>query len=179
MQTGGAGYTEIDINGKSVFVPKHMKEGDRRKVKKIIEDWIDGTADNTDKLFGYAITLDEKQDVALKIYESTKSENAKKYLKKHSKNIARRYLEEKRKEELIKFIGFGLLSKQGLQEILDAAKDEADVSAYVLQMMQKKRLRRTGSNCKRLPAGKIRPAGILHIVYGKKKKKGRKKYGKT
>ena len=50
-----------------------------------------------------------------------------------------RYLEEKRKEELIKFIGFGLLSKQGLQEILDAAKDEADVSAYVLQMMQKKK----------------------------------------
>ena len=135
----GAGYTEIDINGKSVFAPKHMKEGDRRKVKKIIEDWIDGTADDTDKLFGYAITLDEKQDVALKIYESTKSENAKKYLKKHSKNIARRYLEEKRKEELIKFIGFGLLSKQGLQEILDAAKDEADVSAYVLQMMQKKK----------------------------------------
>ena len=80
MQTGGAEYTEIDINGKSVFVPKHMKEGDRRKVKKIIEGWIDGTADDTDKLFGYAITLDEKQDVALKIYESTKSENAKKYL---------------------------------------------------------------------------------------------------
>lgn len=139
MQTGGAEYTEIDINGKSVFVPKHMKEGDRRKVKKIIEGWIDGTADDTDKLFGYAITLDEKQDVALKIYESTKSENAKKYLKKHSKNIARRYLEEKRKEELIKFIGFGLLSKQGLQEILDVAKDEADVSAYILQMMQKKK----------------------------------------
>lgn len=133
------GYTEIDINGKSVFVPKHIKIEDRRKVKKIIEDWIDGTADDTDKLFGYAITLDEKQDVALKIYESTKSENAKKYLKKHSKNIARRYLEEKRKEELIKFIGFGLLSKQGLQETLDAAKDEADVSAYVLQMMQKKK----------------------------------------
>lgn len=133
------GYTEIDINGKSVFVPKHIKTENRRKVKKIIEDWIDGTADNTDKLFGYAITLNEKQETAIKIYESTKSEHAKKYLKKYSKNIARRYLEEKRKEELIKFIGFGLLSKQGLQETLDAAKDEADVSAYALQMMQKKR----------------------------------------
>lgn len=133
------GYTEIDINGKSVFVPKHIKIEDRRKVKKIIEDWIDGTADDTDKLFGYAITLNEKQETAIKIYESTKSENAKKYLKKYSKDIVRRYLEEKRKEELIKFIGFGLLSKQGLQETLDAAKDEADVSAYVLQMMQKKK----------------------------------------
>lgn len=132
-------YTELDINGKSVFVPKHIKTEDRRKVKKIIEDWIDGTADDTDKLFGYAITLNEKQETAIKIYENTKSENAKKYLKKYSKDIARRYLEEKRKEELIKFIGFGLLSKQGLQEILDAAKDEADVSAYVLQMMQKKK----------------------------------------
>ena len=133
------GYTEIDINGKSVFVPKHIKIEDRRKVKKIIEDWIDGTADDTDKLFGYALTLNEKQETAIKIYENTKSENAKKYLKKYSKDIARRYLEEKRKEELIKFIGFGLLSKQGLQETLDAAKDEADVSAYVLQMMQKKK----------------------------------------
>lgn len=133
------GYTEIDINGKSVFVPKHIKIEDRRKVKKIIEDWIDGTADDTDKLFGYAIALNEKQETAIKIYENTKSENAKKYLKKYSKDIARRYLEEKRKEELIKFIGFGLLSKQGLQETLDAAKDEADVSAYVLQMMQIKR----------------------------------------
>ena len=133
------GYTELDINGKSVFVPKHIKTEDRRKVKKIIEDWIDGTADDTDKLFGYAITLNEKQETAIKIYENTKSENVKKYLKKYSKNIARRYLAEKRKEELIKFIGFGLLSKQGLQEILDAAKDEADVSAYVLQMMQKKK----------------------------------------
>ena len=133
------GYTEIDINGKSVFVPKHIKIEDRRKVKKIIEDWIDGTADDTDKLFGYAIALNEKQETAIKIYENTKSENAKKYLKKYSKDIARRYLEEKRKEELIKFIGFGLLSKQGLQETLDAAKDEADVSAYVLQMMQKKK----------------------------------------
>lgn len=133
------GYTEIDINGKSIFVPKHIKTENRRKVKKIIEDWIDGTADDTDKLFGYAITLNEKQETAIKIYESTKSEHAKKYLKKYSKNIARRYLEEKRKEELIKFIGFGLLSKQGLQETLDAAKDEADVSAYALQMMQKKR----------------------------------------
>ena len=133
------GYTELDINGKSVFVPKHIKTEDRRKVKKIIEDWIDGTADDTDKLFGYAITLNEKQETAIKIYENTKSENVKKYLKKYSKNIARRYLAEKRKEELIKFIGFGLLSKQGLQEILDAAKDEPDVSAYVLQMMQKKK----------------------------------------
>ena len=133
------GYTELDINGKSVFVPKHIKTEDRRKVKKIIEDWIDGTVDDTDKLFGYAITLNEKQETAIKIYENTKSENAKKYLKKYSKDIARRYLEEKRKEELIKFIGFGLLSKQGLQEILDTAKNEADVSAYVLQMMQKKR----------------------------------------
>lgn len=133
------GYTELDINGKSVFVPKHIKTEDRRKVKKIIEDWIDGTTDDTDKLFGYAITLNEKQETAIKIYENTKSENAKKYLKKYSKDIARRYLEEKRKEELIKFIGFGLLSKQGLQEILDTAKNEADVSAYVLQMMQKKR----------------------------------------
>ena len=133
------GYTEIDINGKSVFVPKHIKIEDRRKVKKIIEDWIDGTADDTDKLFGYAIALNEKQETAIKIYENTKSENAKKYLKKYSKDIARRYLEEKRKEELIKFIGFGLLSKQGLQETMDAAKEEADVSAYVLQMMQKKK----------------------------------------
>ena len=133
------GYTEIDINGKSVFVPKHIKTEDRRKVKKIIEDWIDGTADDTDKLFGYAITLNEKQETAIKIYENTKSENAKKYLKKYSKDITRRYLEEKKKEELIKFIGFDLLSKQGLQETLDAAKDETDVSAYVLQMMQKKK----------------------------------------
>ena len=132
-------YTELDINGKSVFVPKHIKTEDRRKVKKIIEDWIDGTADDTDKLFGYAITLNEKQETAIKIYENTKSENAKKYLKKYSKDIARRYLEEKRKEELIKFIRFGLLSKQGLQEILDTAKNEADVSAYALQMMQIKR----------------------------------------
>ena len=130
------GYTELDINGKSVFVPKHIKTEDRRKVKK---DWIDGTVDDTDKLFGYAITLNEKQETAIKIYENTKSENAKKYLKKYSKDIARRYLEEKRKEELIKFIGFGLLPKQGLQEILDTAKNEADVSAYVLQIMQKKR----------------------------------------
>ena len=82
----GAGYTEIDINGKSVFAPKHMKEGDRRKVKKIIEDWIDGTADDTDKLFGYAITLNEKQETAIKIYDNTKSENVKKYLKKYSGN---------------------------------------------------------------------------------------------
>lgn len=77
-----AGYTELDINGKSVFVPKHIKTEDRRKVKKIIEDWIDGTADDTDKLFGYAITLNEKQETAIKIYENTKSENAKKILKK-------------------------------------------------------------------------------------------------
>ena len=133
------GYTELDINGKSVFVPKHIKTEDRRKVKKIIEDWIDGTADDTDKLFGYAIALNEKQETAIKIYENTKSENAKKYLKKYSKDIARRYLAEKRKEELIKFIGFDMLSRQGLQEILNEAEDEPEVSAYVLQMMQKKK----------------------------------------
>lgn len=133
------GHTELDINGKSVFVPKHIKTEDRRKVKKIIEDWIDGTADDTDKLFGYAITLNEKQETAIKIYENTKSENVKKYLKKYSKNIARRYLAEKRKEELIKFIGFDMLSRQELQEILNEAEDEPEVSAYVLQMMQKKR----------------------------------------
>ena len=133
------GYTELDINGKSVFVPKHIKTEDHRKVKKIIEDWIDGTVDDTDKLFGYAITLDERQETAIKIYENTKSENAKKYLKKYSKDIARRYLKEKRKEELIKFIGFDMLSRQGLQEILNEAEDEPEVSAYVLQMMQKKK----------------------------------------
>lgn len=108
------------------------------------------------------------------------SENAKKYLKKHSKNIARRYLEEKRKEELIKFIGFGLLSKQGLQETLDAAKDEADVSAYVLQMMQKKRLRRTDSRYKNCRAGLVKltqPA--FYILYMERKKERKKKYGKT
>lgn len=133
------GYTEIDINGKSVFVPKHMKGEGYRQVKRIIEDWLNGKADDTDKLFNYAIALNEKQDTAIKIYENTKSENTKKYLKKYSKNIARRYLAEKRRDELIKFIGLDLLSKQGLQEILNEAEDEPEVSAYVLQMMQKKK----------------------------------------
>ena len=82
------------------------------------------------------------------------------------------------------FTGFGLLSKQGMQEIMNEAEDEPEVSAYVLQMMQKKqngtdrfklqfmpvtsRQRRAA----RMPAGKINPAGILHIACGKKKKKG-------
>ena len=32
-----------------------------------------------------------------------------------------------------------MLSRQGLQEILNEAEDEPEVSAYVLQMMQKKK----------------------------------------
>ena len=75
-------YTELDIKRKICFRAKAYKNRRPPEGKKIIEDWIDGTADDTDKLFGYAITLNEKQETAIKIYENTKSENAKKYLKK-------------------------------------------------------------------------------------------------
>lgn len=134
-----SGYVELDINGTSFIIPRHLKKDENAKdIEKIIKNCLNGICDETDTLYSYARTVTERQDVAIKIYQNTKSEKAKKFIKKHAKNIAKRLMQEEDSKRIIEFLKLGLLSKCALNELHDAAENKTDVMAYILQITKEK-----------------------------------------
>ena len=57
------------------------------------------------------------------------------YLKKYSKMIFKRLMEENRNEEAIRMVRNDLMSKRTLREILPEITEYPDVSAYILMKL--------------------------------------------
>lgn len=93
-------------------------------------------------LYQGAINTEIKQDTAYHIYKQNPGADAEleKYLKRCAKQIALRYIKEDNNAELSEFIGFKLLSKAAINQLLQAANvaDKPSIVAYLLTQTQDK-----------------------------------------
>ena len=93
-------------------------------------------------LYQGAINTEIKQDTAYHIYKQNPGADAEleKYLKRCAKQIALRYIKEDNDAELSEFIGFKLLSKAAINQLLQAANeaDKSSIVAYLLTQTQDK-----------------------------------------
>ena len=83
-----------------------------------------------------------KQDTAYYIYKHNPGADAEleKYLKRCAKQIALRYIEENKDDELVEFIGCKLLSKSAIKQLLQAATEagKPSIAAYLLTQIHGK-----------------------------------------
>lgn len=93
-------------------------------------------------LYYGAISTELKQDTAYYIYKQSPGADVKleKYLRRCAKQIALRYIKENKDDEFAKFIGFKLLSKAAIKQLLQAANeaDKPSIVAYLLTQTQDK-----------------------------------------
>ena len=83
-----------------------------------------------------------KQDTAYYIYKHNPGADAEleKYLKRCAKQIALRYIEENKDDELVEFIGCKLLSKSAIKQLLQVATEagKPSIAAYLLTQIHGK-----------------------------------------
>ena len=93
-------------------------------------------------LYQGAISTELKQDTACHIYKQNPGADAEleKYLRRCAKQIALRYIKEDKDAELSELIGFKLLSKAAIKQLLQAANeaDKPSIVAYLLTQTQDK-----------------------------------------
>ena len=93
-------------------------------------------------LYYGAISTELKQDTAYYIYKQSPGADAKleKYLRRCAKQIALRYIKENKDDEFAEFIGFKLLPKAAIKQLLQAANeaDKPSIVAYLLTQTQDK-----------------------------------------
>ena len=93
-------------------------------------------------LYYGAISTELKQDTAYYIYKQSPGADAKleKYLRRCAKQIALRYIKENKDDEFAEFIGFKLLSKAAIKQLLQVANeaDKPSIVAYLLTQTQDK-----------------------------------------
>ena len=77
----------------------------------------------------------DKEDLALLEHSDFNAEKAKQYLKKSSKKIALRLIENKDEENLVKLLRIDIASKQLLEMLLEKAEEMPTARAYILEML--------------------------------------------
>ena len=128
---------ELNIAEHGFIIPAHVKSVDA--VESMILEALNGEADKGSALYTCSISIAERQDTAIRIYEKTHGQKVKEYLKRSGKGITFRLLREGKTEDLIRLIRLDVLSKKTLSELLEKTVDRPEVSAYIVQMMQDKK----------------------------------------
>lgn len=128
---------ELSIAKHEFIVPAHVKSVE--VAESMILEALSGEGNKTNTLYTCSISIAERQDTAIKMYEKTQSQKVKEYLKRAGKGIAFRLLREGKTKDLIGFIQLDVLSKKALSELLEKAADRPEITAYIVQMMQSKK----------------------------------------
>lgn len=90
-------------------------------------------------MFECAPTTSAKQSIAVKLYDMTKNENLKSYIRKAGMSIAKHFIEKNEEELLILLLSFDVLTKNALDKTLKLANEHGmtTVSAYILKAINK------------------------------------------
>ena len=121
---------------KKVYVPRYVKPNVILHFKRMFND-ITQIYDTWD----YAYTKETKEDIA--IYESVDApekipEAKRTYLKKNSKRIVLRLIENGHEKQTVDFLKLGLVSKATLKQLVELAneKGQAIVQSYILKQLK-------------------------------------------
>lgn len=123
----------IHNNGEDIYIPKYISSDNFSKIDVLLST----KAFSNHNFYTYAVDIESKQDIALKIFNITHNKQMIPYLRRVSKSIATRYLTRNMEDELIEFLKLGFISGSSLKSLLHQASeyDMPSVSAYILKSL--------------------------------------------
>lgn len=132
---------KLIVEGNEFFVPASLSSKALYTLNQQCSNGYLCKPDLHDLYYG-AISTELKQDTAYYIYKQSPGADAKleKYLRRCAKQIALRYIKENKDDEFAEFIGFKLLSKAAIKQLLQVANeaDKPSIVAYLLTQTQDK-----------------------------------------
>lgn len=119
-----------------VYLPRSIKSSMRNEFNNRLKCFFYDKEDmGPCMLWEYAYTAKMKEDLALSEYLRCGAEEEKKYVKKNSKKIALRFVQEGNEEQLVKLLKTGLVSKVTLKVLLKELKEMPVAQAYILDQI--------------------------------------------
>ena len=119
-----------------VYLPRSIKSSMRNEFNNRLKCFFYDKEDmGPCMLWEYAYTAKTKEDLALSEYLRCGAEEEKKYVKKNSKKIALRFVQEGNEEQLVKLLKTGLVSKVTLKVLLKELKEMPVAQAYILDQI--------------------------------------------
>lgn len=135
-----AGYViRLDCGGKTAYLPKYIKPGLYREFLKTVSFFLQDFRQEHCEFWEYGYSAKGKECTALAEYLAFGGETAKVYLKKNSKRIIMRLLEENDEENAAAFLKTGFVSKITLKALLPIAEenDMMAIKSYILSQINK------------------------------------------
>lgn len=130
----------LHYEDRHAILPRHTKNTICNEYLKAVDDLFKDRTTKHTEFWQYAYTAKGKEDGALEEYLFSGSEDAKEYVKKNSKKIALRLIDEGEEEKLVKLLKTGVVSKPTLKAILPKVKEQDLTAAqsYVLEQLNGK-----------------------------------------
>lgn len=127
----------LNIDKKPFYLPKYLC-GNSVDVAYEAEKYI--YSDHPEKLLCLYERISIaaiKQKTAIQLYELTKSDDIKTYLRRSGNSIVKNLVDKNDTDSMIKLLSFNILTKTALKKALDAAQKNnmAEVAAYILKSM--------------------------------------------
>lgn len=130
-------YIEIKMPEKTLFLPKYIASD---VAKKVDLDLAIPSFRNIyeDKLYDCGLEVEVKQKTAIAAYINSHDDNLKTYLRRISKSLISKLIDENDEESLVEFIKLGILTKKTMDDTLKLAKEHnmTTVMAYILKAQQ-------------------------------------------
>lgn len=133
-----AGYViRLDCGGKTAYLPKYLKPGLYKEFLKTVSYFLQDFRQEHCEFWEFGYSAKGKEYAALAEYLAFGGETAKVYLKKNSKRIITRLLEEKDEENAAAFLKAGFVSKITLKTLLPIAEknDMMTIKSYILSQI--------------------------------------------
>ena len=133
-----AGYViRLDCGGKTMYLPKYIKPSLYKEFLKTVSSFLQNFRQEHCEFWSYGYSAKGKEYTALSEYFAFEGETAKAYLKKNSKRIITRLLDEKDEENAVAFLKAGFVSKITLKTLLPIVEenDMMTVKSYILSQI--------------------------------------------
>ena len=132
---------KVTIAGKTAYLPRFIDGNLQEEFLRETSTFFTKKCSKCYEFWSYAYSTRGKDDAALAEYLACDSEEAKKYLKKHSKRIILQLIDDWQEELATAFLKTGLVSTQTLKTLLPIAeeKEMLVVKSYILEEMRERK----------------------------------------
>lgn len=133
-----AGYViRLDCGGKTMYLPKYIKPSLYKEFLKTVSSFSQNFRQEHCEFWSYGYSAKGKEYTSLAEYLAFGGETAKVYLKKNSKRIITRLLNEGDEENAAAFLKTGFVSKITLKTLLPIAEenDMMAIKSYILSQI--------------------------------------------
>ena len=134
-------FVSISCNGKRAYIPKHVKPSMFDVLKSRARFFWSDEGEETCGFWDCSYSAKGREDEALAEYLEFGLIDAKAYLKKNSKRIITRLVEEGDEDKIVQFLNMGFVSKPTLKSLIPKAeeKEMTIVSSYILKQIGDKK----------------------------------------